>query len=75
MLAFNCVGLTNVVALGCPEKKTVDAGTKFTPLTSKVNGASVATDPGGTRDEIMGTGFCTVAGPVAITSWPPLLAI
>src|ERR1700722_6188512 len=60
-LTFSCVELTNVVLRNCPPKYTADPGTKFAPLTCRVNAVSVAMDEGGFSDEIIGTGFVSDA--------------
>ena len=63
ILAFNCVGLTNVVLRAFPPKLTVAPGKKFAPLTCKVNLAPSAVAEDGESEEIMGTGFSVVDGP------------
>jgi hypothetical protein len=43
MVAVNCVALTNVGACAVPPKLTIEAATKFVPLTVSVKAAPLAT--------------------------------
>jgi hypothetical protein len=57
MAAVNCVALTNVVIGAIPPKLTVEAATKFVPLTVRAKGALPASTPVGEIIVIVGTRF------------------
>jgi hypothetical protein len=51
----------------------VAPGTKFAPLTCKVNATPLATVEVGESEEIVGTGFSAVGGPCEMANAPPVL--
>ena len=62
MAAVNCVALTNVVVRAVPPKLTVEAATKFVPLTVSVKAAPPATALFGEIVVIVGVGLDPLGG-------------
>lgn len=62
IVAVNCVALTNVVGLADPLKFTIDAATKFVPVTVSVKPDPPAVAPFGLSNVTVGTGLFTVNG-------------